>query len=294
MRKILSFAVGVGLVNSWGTDGHKTVAAIAEALLSDSARKAVAGILPSWETLVTVATWADEVGHTPEYGWSRCMHYVDTEGCTLSSESETCGCCVISAISNYTVRVSDRSLSIDDRFEAIKFLTHFVGDATQPLHAGHTHDRGGNLVHVSIGWGGNTKQEANLHTVWDSSMVEHMMHLKSWHFQTFAKNLVSRINNGEFPVNVWEMGCDGSEECPVESSEESAEMACEFAYTDELGRTVESGSVLSTAYYETRILVVERRIAAAGVRLASILNHVLGEPAPGDDSQSSFPEVEVM
>jgi hypothetical protein len=294
MKKIF-YALLAVIGEGWGTDGHRTVAAIAEALLSDTARKAVGTILPSHESLVSVATWADEVGHTPEYIWSKCMHYVDTEECSLGIEAEDCECCVISAISNYTARVSDQSLSIGDRLEALKFLTHFVGDASQPLHAGHTHDRGGNLVHVTIGWSGHTKSETNLHTVWDSSLIEHMLHLKSWHFQTFAENLVNRMKSGEFPVSEWETDCDGSERCPVDSSEESAQMACEFAYTDELGRTVETGSTLSSGYYETRIAVIEKRIAAAGVRLASILNNVIDKKDELDDEMPySLPEVEII
>jgi hypothetical protein len=288
MKFVHIFCVVIGAYG-WGQDGHKTVAAVAESLLSVPAREAITGLLLPWESMASVATWADEVGHTPEYDWTRCMHFVDTEGCSLSGNTD-CGCCVINAIGNYTRRVADRSLSSSERNEALKFLIHFVGDASQPLHAGHTEDRGGNLVHVTVGWSGHTSTTSNLHSVWDSIMIEHMLHMQSWNFHTFATNIVSKIRENSFPIAEWEKGCDGSvdETCPVEASGESAQLACEYAYTDETGKTIISGSVLSKEYFETRIPVVEERLAAAGVRLASILNGLFGS-----NILSKFPEVKV-
>jgi hypothetical protein len=287
------------LIDAWGTDGHKAVASIAHSLLSQPAREAVDKLLPSWESLVSVSTWADDAAHTEEYAWSKCMHFVDTDTCGISDQDKNCGCCVIKAIANYTTRLGNTDLGNNDRYEALKFLVHFVGDASQPLHAGHTQDRGGNLVHVTIGWAGHTSQGTNLHSVWDSNMLEHKLHANSWTFQTFASGLVKRIQAGEFPASEWSKDCDGLathvESCPVDSSEESAETACEFAYTDEHGNTIISGSVLSSQYYESRIPVLERRIAAAGVRLASILNGVLGKPnSIVSQLSSDFPLVNVI
>lgn len=40
----------------------------------------------------------------------------------------------MSAIVNYTSRVGDGRLSAANTNEALKFLVHFLGDITQPLH----------------------------------------------------------------------------------------------------------------------------------------------------------------
>ncbi len=290
MKFVSLFFLGPG-AQGWGSDGHKTVAAIAESLLSLPARQGVTSLLLPWESMASVATWADEVGHTPEYSWSKCMHFVDTSDCSLSGNTD-CGCCVINAIGNYTKRVADTSLSNSERNEALKFLIHFTGDASQPLHAGHTEDRGGNLLHVIVGWSGYTSSETNLHSVWDSAMIEHMLHMRSWTFHTFATNIVSKIRQQDFPVSEWEKGCEGSSDdtCPIEASGESAQLACEFAYTDEKGHTVQSGSVLSNQYYETRIPVIEQRLAGAGVRLASVLNGIFERM----NSTDNFPQAKVI
>ena len=49
----------------------------------------------------------------------------------------------------------------------LKLLVHFVGDLHQPLHLGQEIDRGANRI--SVKWfGSNT----NLHSVWDSRMID--------------------------------------------------------------------------------------------------------------------------
>ena len=61
----------------------------------------------------------------------------------------------------------DRNASREEKALALRFIIHIVGDVHQPLHAGSGKDRGGNDVKVR--WFG---QETNLHSVWDSQMIE--------------------------------------------------------------------------------------------------------------------------
>lgn len=71
----------------------------------------------------------------------------------------------MSAISNYTTRVQDTSLSTEARKEAMEFIVHFLGDVTQPLHD-EAEALGGNEIDVT--WSGT---ETNLHACWDTQMV---------------------------------------------------------------------------------------------------------------------------
>jgi hypothetical protein len=274
--KIFSIVVLVTSVSGWGIDGHRTVAAIARSLLNEKAEHMVQTVLPEGETLVSIATWADEVGHTAPYAWSRCMHYVDTAGgeCSLSNEDKECHCCVVAGIANYTSRLGDFSLGESHRLEALEFLVHLVGDATQPLHAGHKEDMGGNSIHVQLEWKHHT--ETNLHSVWDSALIELLLHQNEWQFENLASSLLDSVRNGVFPVDDWKRDCsvDSPKMCPEHMAEESAETACEFAYTDENGQAVVTGTSLSLKYFESRIEVVLRRLASGGVRLASILNSI--------------------
>lgn len=54
----------------------------------------------------------------------------------------------MSAIVNYTQRVGDARLSTANTAQALKFLVHFVGDITQPLHD-EAYEVGGNDVDVT-------------------------------------------------------------------------------------------------------------------------------------------------
>jgi hypothetical protein len=57
-----------------------------------------------------------------------------------------------------------------ERVMALAFLTHFVGDLHQPLHAGDKSDRGGNDALTTYGI--YTPAKLNLHAVWDGLIAE--------------------------------------------------------------------------------------------------------------------------
>lgn len=57
--------------------------------------------------------------------------------------------CSVSAIANYTTRVQSTSLSDTEVNYALRFLVHFIGDITQPLHD-EAYEVGGNDVDVTF------------------------------------------------------------------------------------------------------------------------------------------------
>jgi hypothetical protein len=119
--------------------------------------------------LANVATWADEYRSTDEGDFSSPFHYIDAEdnppeSCNVDFERD-CGDegCVVSAIANYTERVQQSgNLSQIQINYALRFLVHFVGDITQPLHD-EAFALGGNEVDVTF-----DGEDTNLHSVWDS------------------------------------------------------------------------------------------------------------------------------
>lgn len=286
---------------AWGVDGHKIVAEIANHFLSDLARAEIKKILPR-DSIVSVATWADEVDHTPAYAWSKCMHYVDSgEGICSVDPGADCGgpsgCCVINAIANYTQRVSDSKLHPADREEAMKFLVHLVGDSTQPLHAGSRSNHGGNGIHVYANFGNHVHNpsdehsETNLHSVWDSVMIEESLRESRIDFAEYSKNLISKLQQDKF-LKGCEQVIQDPFSCPAESANESAELACTFAYVNVDGSTIESGQHLGRDYYLSRLSEVEERLSAGGVRLAAILNQVFA--TPNHIADVLLPEFEVL
>jgi hypothetical protein len=65
---------------------------------------------------------------------------------------------------------------------------------------------------------------------------------------------------------------DGSrKECTKAWGEESLEYALEYAYRNVDGSEIESGTVISEEYYQSRLSMVHERLAVAGVRLAATL-----------------------
>ena len=112
----------------WGVEGHALIVRIAEAQLTARARDQITAILGPGETMVSVASWADEVRRTrPETGpW----HYIDIP---IGARTWTWRGTVRRAIA-YLRRirrspkaVADAVHTAGERREALMFLIHFRG-----------------------------------------------------------------------------------------------------------------------------------------------------------------------
>ena len=264
--------------HSWGPDGHRIVAEVAERLLAPTASRSVSRIL-NGSSMASVATWADEIDHTPEFAWTKCMHYIDSSigVCSVSTETDCAkGCCVVKAIANYTSQIVENSNGV---IEALKFLIHFMGDVHQPLHAGHREDKGGNMIEVVPEFSNSRKRE-NLHEVWDGVLIKHYLDgsgffgVDGW--KSFVEEIVEKIHAGDYQDEDTQAcrDADQGEACALSAAQESAANACENAYINEKDQSVKPGDHLSNAYYSTRIIVIEKRLALAGIRLSGILNAI--------------------
>lgn len=153
---------------AWGTLGHDTVAYIASNFVKSSTQAWAQGILgdTSADYLANVATWADSYRYTAAGKFSAPYHYIDAEDNPPSScnvdYNRDCGTggCSVSAIANYTQRVQSSSLSTTQVNYALRFLVHFLGDITQPLHD-EAIDVGGNDIDVTY-----ANKDNNLHHIW--------------------------------------------------------------------------------------------------------------------------------
>lgn len=153
---------------AWGADAHRLVAQLAQTQLTPAARTEVDRLLAfeAGGTLVSIATWADEVRGRSTAKW----HYVDLPGedCSYVRLRDCAdGACVIAAIEAQT-SILKSSQSDVVRLRALKFVVHLVADVHQPLHASSHGDKGGGRFQVRA-FGRGT----NLHALWDSSMVLH-------------------------------------------------------------------------------------------------------------------------
>ena len=252
---------------AWSADGHRIACEIAWRHLTPEARSMVQQ-LRQGETgsFAESCTWADDVrDQRPE---TSAYHFVNipagTSGVSLQRDcGDARARCVVWAIKNYAGILANPGGSPLQRQEALKFLSHFVGDLHQPLHAGRLADLGGNRLYVSFfGDAGQERNRMQLHRVWDTSILRRA----GLTFPGAVDGLADEISPVE--VSAW-VTSD-----VLAWTNESYKIDEEFVYS------VSSGAQIGDAYYNRAVPIVRQRLKQAGIRLA----HVLNEAARGRTS----------
>lgn len=174
MRRLLLAALALCAAQpafAWGQTGHRITGAVADNYLSPRARAAVKDVLGS-QTLAEVANWPDVMRSTPDPFWqtqSLPFHYVTIPvGQSYEAVGPPPEGDAITALTRFSAIAKDLKQPLAERQKALKFVIHIVGDLAQPLHVGQPGDRGGNDVRV-----GFFGAPANLHSIWDTSLIEH-------------------------------------------------------------------------------------------------------------------------
>ena len=257
---------------AWGREGHRLTALVAEQYLTPEAKAQIEELLRadsrSHETLADIAPWADayRMDHPETERW----HYVDIpksaatfdrmRDCPVSKTDPKSPWrdCVTDRILYFEGRLGDPSLSLEQRAIALKFVVHLIGDVHQPFHA-LGDDRGGNGITVSfLGSSLCDNYNCNLHGVWDDSIIEH----QRLNEQRYTARLLQEIKD-----NHWER-LDGGE--PTTWANISHHYAVEAL--------VPNGALLSQDYIAAESKVVDAQLALAGLRIARVLNRILGAP----------------
>jgi hypothetical protein len=270
MRRVIAIAAIVAAVVmpsaawAWGNEGHEVIALIAASELSPAAKAQVEQLLggDAATTMADISTWADKIRRDrPETApW----HYVNIEitsaGCDAARDCPD-DACVVAQVQRDTAVVGNRTLAQSVRAEALRFLIHFVGDLHQPLHAGDNHDRGGNEVRVVLN--GDRK---NLHAVWDTAVVEALGNDPG----AVAATLERQITTAE--KRQWSQGS------VVDWANQSFRIAKTKIYRTLPGRGGTTAPViLPPDYAQHQADITRTQLERAGVRLAMLLNKVLGK-----------------
>src|SRR5262245_46210862 len=164
---VLVMALPVTDALAWGPTGHRAVGRIAERHLDAITARALRDLLGT-EQLAYVTTWSDEIRSEPEWAKGEPWHWVTVpDGQTYETAEKNPGGDVLEAIARFEKTLGDRQAPTAERVQALKWLSHLIGDLHQPLHVGRGDDHGGNDVLVL--WFG---EPSNLHTVWDGGMIE--------------------------------------------------------------------------------------------------------------------------
>ena len=301
----LSWLVYTPAAHAWGCRGHETVAFLAEKHLTPEAKSMVDTLLSAnpidphlkrfcgdtgLDAFADSATWADdERSRDPK---TEPWHFLDIPLDVTSQDKvkQSCGAggCVTRAITDQLAILKDKSASGAKRADALRFIIHFMGDLHQPLHATTNGDRGGNCVPVKYfrrnSHERNNSYSPNLHHVWDTEILERQM--AGADAQEFADTLDAEFASS-FPD--WERGGMQLESWAWEGHEHAVDTAYgdlprriaaeprvevrSCADNNNIGqRMLHKHIVLSQAYQDDAVSVVEERLAQAGIRLAMILN----------------------
>jgi len=264
----------------WGPQGHRTIGAIADRLLTPAARTEVAELLaadldksgrPSGRTtLESVAVWADEIRGTAadEPRW----HYDNVPVCgTVPPRPEYCpdAQCNSAQIERLTDVLADPGAAPRARNEALKWLVHLVGDLHQPLHAADNGDRGGNRVAVALA-GVRTRGREDLHRAWDTELLTLGLHARSTQQPPPNVDALAR----EASALVAEAGQGTPEGWARESNNLARNVA--YRFSGFACDSVPAGIVLLDRDYQQEAeAIVRERLLLAGGRLANLLNQAL-------------------
>lgn len=277
-QAILALA-GLRGVFAWGSLGHQTIAYIAQHYVAESTETWAQSILndTSSSYLANIATWADSYRYTAEGEFSAAFHYIDANddppnSCNVDYERDCSNeGCVVSAIANYTQRVQATNLEALQRNYALRWIVHFCGDVSQPLHD-EAYEIGGNGIDVTF-----DGDETNLHAVWDTSIPEELRggygleEAARW-----ANDLVADIDTGKYAnqSQAWLEGVDISD--PISTAMIWARDGNSYVCSVVMPESGESynGTELYPEYYNSAVETVERQIAKAGYRLGAYLDAI--------------------
>lgn len=241
----------------WGWDGHKMVCSIAWWEMKDTTRKAISSLLAldaAYPRFMESCLWADDVrGKDPQFDKWSTAHYVNLpRGAVKFDRDRDCDAtfCIVEGIEESLRDLKDTSKSQKERLINLKFVSHFVGDVHQPMHAGFGDDRGGNDTKITL-----FGKPANMHGMWDYGLLEHTG--RPW--VDYASILYFQITPDD--------RAQWTNLNPETWVEESYAIVSSTAYNTQ-------GTEVGEAYYQAHIAQLETRIKQAGVRLASILDSV--------------------
>jgi len=272
---------------AWGSQGHRTVALVAEALLSPQAKSLVAqlrqasawaalkpgsspryrqadrelalfcGSGPDAGSLDLVADWADawRERHRDTEPWHFVDLPLDSDGSAEALDRACGGDCILTQLDASLALLNDPGADATRRLEALLWVVHLMGDLHQPLHCADHRDRGGNQVGVFL-----RGRVWNLHSVWDSGFFQ-----------------VERARPGELALDLLSVECP---KVPVPRhpgplsfrvwARESFGVAQSFVYPQ--CRRLDAS--YGPQDVDQAWPVLRLQLARAGVRLAALLNGV--------------------
>jgi hypothetical protein len=249
---------------AWGPEGHSIIAEIAQRHLTSATAAQVRQIMGGDGSLASISSWADgyRAVHPVTAGWHfvdiplNSSNYDDARDCSPSPRGD----CIVHEIARNMHALKDHTLPDHQRLEALKFLVHFVGDINQPLHtvAELTGYNDMTVCYFSTP-AKNDCVETNLHAVWDFGLI------RSIYYDWGA--YVEYLETEWIPQNDIEALSGGQ---AIDWALEAHKAAHDIVVPG-----VKMNDHLGVEYLNAVRPTLDKQLAAAGLRLARVLNDVL-------------------
>lgn len=265
----------------WGKNGHRIIAAICESYMSESAKEEMYDIMGP-DFIEELSTWPDYVRSEPGWKFADPWHYTTVhmgqtpaevrrkynddddindalEAIDLMADILRGDQGAIDWLESKMKKSGAQPLRGSTRATALAYLVHLVGDLHMPLHVGKNQDRGGNNITVLY-----FDERTNIHSLWDTGMIEH----EQLSYTEFAR-FINKATDSD--VSTWQ---DSTVDDWAGESIDLREDIYNniYNYTDR-----ETGlPSFSWKYQHDYIPHVKDRLLKAGVRLAGMLDKLLG------------------
>jgi hypothetical protein len=234
------------------------------------------------------ATWADDARTIEKTGdW----HFIDIPLAVHVDSDAMKWCkpepdgqpgCIVSAIEYEWAILRDKSRPAPMRAKALRYLIHFVGDLSQPLHASDNHDRGGNCTEIRFFAEPNPQ---NLHAIWDYRIIARDLEIRKSTQPQYARTLdedFARIrpiwseSKGDILAWTWDshalaatiVYADLKPPIPISSAGTADQAEC----TAERAAVAALHISIDDEYVGRALPVIREQLAKAGYRLAGLLN----------------------
>jgi hypothetical protein len=238
------------------------------------------------------ATWADDVRNIEKTAdW----HFIDiplaSQGdpadekeamkwCQASSEGKPG--CIVSAIEYELAILRDQSQPAPLRARALRYLIHFVGDLSQPLHASDNHDRGGNCTEIRFFSNEKDAKPENLHSIWDSKLLGRDLEARKATQAQYARTLDRDFALGESKIDVLAWTWDnhrlaaavtyGDLKPPIPVAPVALGTADDAGCAEQRAAVAALHISIDDEYAGHALPVIREQLAKAGYRLAGLLN----------------------
>lgn len=249
---IIAFVFGISIINAenpeWGGTGHRAIGEIANSYLKGKTKRKISELL-NGQSLALVSTFGDDIKSDKRYNEFYTWHYINMPFDLRYEDSEkNPKGDLVSGIEKCKSVILDENTSKDDKVFYLKLLVHLIGDLHQPMHVGKKEDKGGNTIQVQ--WFGNG---TNLHTVWDSKMIEHY----NMTYTELANNS-SQISKEQVAFLQQGTTVDWANETQT--------------FAEKVYGSAEIGDNLRYEYMYNNFGMVRSQLQKGGIRLAKVLN----------------------